>query len=109
MSDHVAHAHGGHDDVAPAPTLANLGFALGIIGLILTATLKLSPVGFLLGALAVVLSLLGLGQAMAQGRYTKTAIAGLFCGALIVVFWMLVRDDITSVAGGRDAWPSWLL
>jgi len=109
MSDHAAHAHGGHEDVVSAPFLANLGFTLGIIGVILTATIKLSPVGFLCGIGAVVFSLLGLGQGIVQGRYLRGAIAGLFCGALVILFWMVVRNDITSVAGGRDAWPSWML
>jgi len=109
MSDHAAHAHAAHDTAEPAPWLANAGFALGIIGVILCATIKLSPVGFLAGAGGLLLSVLGLGQAMAQSRYTKTAIAGLFCGLLVVTFWLIVRHDITSVAGGRDAWPSWIL
>ena len=109
MSDHAAHAHAAPATREPGPFLANAGFALGIVGVLLCATVKLSPVGFLSGSIGLALSVLGFGQAMVQSRYNRTAIAGLFCGILVVVFWLIVRDDITSVAGGRDAWPSWLL
>jgi Flp pilus assembly protein protease CpaA len=109
MAEHAAHAPAAHDSQDPAPWLANAGFALGIIGVILCATIKLSPIGFLAGGGALLLGVLGLGQAIAQARYNRTAIAAMFCGLLVVVFWLIVRHDITSVAGGRDAWPSWIL
>ena len=109
MDHHAAHASGGQDEVGPAPFVANLGFLFGIIAVILTSTIMLSPIGFLAGVCAVALSVVGIPLARVQGRYARGAVAGLFCGALVVVFWLVVRDDITSVAGGRDAWPSWML
>jgi hypothetical protein len=96
------------EEQASAPFLASFGFALGIISVILAATVKLSPLAFMLSLVGIVLCALGFVQGTVQSRPVKVAVAGIFCTLITIIFWLLARGDINSVAGGRDAWPSWL-
>ncbi len=105
MHDHAAPAA---DEREPAPRLAGFGLAAGIIAVLMAATVRLAPAGFLIGIVAVVVSALGFVVATIQTRSPKLAVAGIFCGAFAILFWLLAREDIGAVAGGRDAWPDWL-
>ena len=107
MHDHAAHG----DAIAEAesaPFLANLGFAFGIIAVLFEATIKLAPAAFMVGIAGIVLCGIGFVQGTIQSRPVKGAVAGIFCSLFAILFWLLARDDINSVVGGRDAWPSWL-
>jgi Ca2+/Na+ antiporter len=107
MHDHAAHGDA-VVEMESAPFIANLGFALGIIAVILEATIKLAPAAFMIAIPGIVLCALGFVQGTVQSRPVKGAIAGLFCCLFTIIFWLLARGDINAVAGGRDAWPSWL-
>ncbi len=96
------------EEIASAPFLASFGFALGIISVILAATVKLSPLAFMIALVGIVLCALGFVQGTVQSRPVKVAIAGIFCTLITIIFWLLAREDINVVVGGRDAWPSWL-
>jgi hypothetical protein len=106
------HEHAAHGDVpaetGSAPFLANLGFAFGIVAVLLEATIKLAPAAYVIALVGIVLCGVGFAQGAIQGRRAKGAIAGFFCCLFAILFWLLARDDINAVAGGRDAWPSWL-
>jgi hypothetical protein len=106
MQDHAAEAI--HEPAPPAPALARLGFALGVIALWCAVTLKLSPLGFLVGIPGLVVTVLGGLQSGMQGRSTRLAVAGFACALVGVVFWLLVRGDMTGIIGGRSGWPSWI-
>jgi hypothetical protein len=107
MQEHVVSAEHAEEE-ASAPFLAGFGFALGIIAVILAATIKLAPLAFMLALVGIVLSALGFVQGTVQSRPVKVAVAGIFCTLITIIFWLLAREDINAVAGGRDAWPSWL-
>ncbi len=107
MHEHAAHGDAA-EETGSAPFLANLGFAFGIIAVVFEATIKLAPAAYVVGLVGIVLCGLGFVQGSIQGRPVKVAIAGVFCCGFAVLFWLLARDDINAVAGGRDAWPSWL-
>jgi hypothetical protein len=104
------HAHDAHagEPEADAPVLASIGFALGIVAIILVVTIKLSPVGFMLALVGIVCCVLGIIQGAMTGGFIKGAVAGLFCNGVSIVMWVLLSGSITSIAGGRDAWPSWI-
>jgi|tagenome__1003787_1003787.scaffolds.fasta_scaffold18713014_2 hypothetical protein len=107
MQEHavsVEHA----EETASAPFLASFGFALGIISVIGAATVKLSPLAFMIALVGIVVCALGFVQGTVQSRPVKVAIAGIFCTLLTIIFWLLAREDINVVVGGRDAWPDWL-
>jgi hypothetical protein len=107
MQEHAVSAE--HpEETASAPFLASFGFALGIISVILAATVKLSPLAFMIALVGIVVCALGFVQGTVQSRPVKVAIAGIFCTLITIVFWLLAREDINVVVGGRDAWPSWL-
>jgi|SRR5690349_20395078 hypothetical protein len=106
MQEHAVPAPREH--APPAPGLARFGFALGVVALWGAASLKLAPLGFLVGIPGIVVSVLGGLQSGVQGRSTKLAVAGFVCALVGVVFWLLVRGDITGVVGGRSGWPSWI-
>jgi hypothetical protein len=105
MHDHAAPDAPVHE---PAPRLAGFGLAAGIVAVLFAATVRLAPAGFLLGIVAIVVSALGFVVATIQTRSPKVAVAGVFCGLFPILFWLLAREDIGAVAGGRDAWPDWL-
>jgi hypothetical protein len=107
MQDHAAHGNA-VAETESSPFIANLGFAFGIIAVILEATIKLSPLAFMIAIPGIVLCALGFVQGTIQSRPVKGAIAGIFCCLFTIIFWLLARSDINSVVGGRDAWPSWL-
>ena len=107
MHEHAAHGDAA-EEIGSAPFLANLGFAFGIIAVVFEATIKLAPAAYVIGLVGIVLCAVGFVQGSIQGRPVKVAIAGIFCCAFAVLFGLLARDDINAVAGGRDAWPSWL-
>jgi hypothetical protein len=107
MHDHAAHGTPAAETES-APFLANLGFACGIFAAIFSATIKLAPAAFMVAVVGIVLCALGFVQGAIQSRPIKGAIAGIFCCLFAIIFWLLARDDISSVVGGRDAWPSWL-
>jgi hypothetical protein len=107
MHDHAADGLAEAEPESP-PFIANLGFAFGIIAAILMATIKLAPLAFMIGIAGIVLCALGFVQGAIQARPVKVAVAGIFCSLFAIIFWLLARDDINAVAGGRDAWPSWL-
>ena len=78
MHDHAAHG----DAVVETESftfIANLGFACGIIAVLLEATIKLSPLAFMIAIPGIVLCALGFVQGTIQSRPVKGAIAGLFC------------------------------
>jgi hypothetical protein len=104
------HAHSAEpaEPEAPAPFLASLGFGLGIIALILVVTVKLAPVGFMIAIVASACCILGLVIGVARGGFVKGAYAGIACNAVAIVLWVLMSGDVTSIAGGRSAWPSWI-
>jgi hypothetical protein len=107
MQEHAAPAE--HtDEQASAPFLASFGFALGIFSVIFAATVKLAPLAYMTALVGIVLCALGFVQGTVQSRPVKVAVAGIFCTLITIIFWLLAREDINSVAGGRDAWPSWL-
>ena len=91
-----------------APVLAQIGFALGVVGLIGVVTLKLAPLGFALAVPGLAASVGGGAQAADNLRPPGLALAGIACAGVAILMWLLVRDDITGVVGGRDAWPGWL-
>jgi hypothetical protein len=107
MHDHAADALTA-DETESAPFIASLGFAFGIIAVVLEATIKLAPLAYMIGIAGIILCALGFVQGTVQGRPVKGAIAGIFCSLFAILFWLLARDDINAVVGGRDAWPSWL-
>lgn len=107
MHDHAAHGDAAAE-TGSAPFLANLGFAFGIIAVVFEATIKLAPAAYVVALVGIVLCGLGFVQGGVQGRPVKGAIAGIFCCLFAISFWLLARDDINAVVGGRDAWPSWL-
>ena len=107
MHEHAAHGDAA-EETGSAPFLANLGFAFGVIAVIFEATIKLAPAAYVIGVAGIVMCGVGFVQGSIQGRPVKGAIAGFFCCLFAVLFWLLARDDINAVAGGRDAWPSWL-
>jgi hypothetical protein len=104
------HAHSAEpaEPEAPAPFLASLGFGLGIIGLILVVTIKLAPAGFMIALVGGACCILGLVIGVARGGFIKGAIAGLFCNGVAIILWLLMSGDVTSIAFGRSAWPSWV-
>ena len=91
-----------------APVLAEIGFALGVVGLILVVTFKLAPLGFALAVPGLAASVGGGVPAADTLRPPGLALAGMACAGVAILMWLLVRDDITGVAGGRDFWPGWL-
>lgn len=101
--DHAHHAADTEPATPPAP-FAGFGFGVSIAGLILVLTLKLMPLGFALALLGVVACVLGLALAVPTGRSPKTAVAGLVCAAVAILFWILAHDHYEGVLGGRDAW-----
>ena len=108
--DHAAHGHG-HAHAAPArpaPALANVGFGFGVAALVCTATIKLIPLGFLFALIGVVLCFLGIILAAARSMSAMTAIAGIACCSMTIVFWLLAHNHVQHVLGGPDAW-GWLL
>jgi uncharacterized membrane protein len=107
MQEHAVHAEPA-DEAASAPFLASFGFALGIVSVILAATVKLSPLAFMIALVGIVVCALGFVQGTVQSRPVKVAIAGIFCTLITIIFWLLAREDINVIAGGRDAWPDWL-
>jgi uncharacterized membrane protein len=104
MHEHAAPA----EDTASAPFLASFGFALGIVSVILAATVKLSPLAFMIALVGIVICALGFVQGTVQSRPVKVALAGIFCTLITIIFWLLAREDINVMVGGRDAWPSWI-
>jgi hypothetical protein len=107
MQEHAVPADHAEEQ-ASAPFLANFGFALGIVSVILGATIKLAPLAFMTALVGIVLCALGFVQGTVQSRPVKVAVAGIFCTLITIIFWLLAREDINAVVGGRDAWPSWL-
>lgn len=107
MHEHAAHGDAVEETVS-APFLAKLGFAFGIIAVLFEATIKLAPAAYVIGLVGLVACGIGFVQGAIQARALKVAIAGAFCCGFAVLFWLLARDDINAVVGGRDAWPSWL-
>ena len=107
MHDHAAHGDVAAETESP-PFIANLGFALGVIAVIGAATIKFSPAAYMIAIPGLVLCVLGFVQGVVQSRPFKGAIAGFFCCAFTIIFWLLARSDIHAVVGGRGAWPSWL-
>ncbi len=93
----------------PAPLLANIGFLLGFIGLFMVVTIKLSPLGYGLAVLGIVCSVLGGAQAAMQTRPAKIAIAGFFCALFAISLFLLARHHLHAMAGGRSAWPGFLV
>jgi hypothetical protein len=91
-----------------APLLARAGFALGVLGLIFVVTLKLAPLGFAVAVPGLAASVGGGAQAADNLRPPGLALAGIACAGVAILMWLLVRDDITGLVGGRDAWPGWL-
>lgn len=107
MHEHAAPSTAA-EETESAPFVANLGFACGIFSVIFAATILLAPLAFMVALVGIVLSALGFVQGAVQSRPTKVAIAGVVCNLMAILFWLLAREDISSVVGGRDAWPSWL-
>lgn len=91
-----------------APVLAQLGFALGVLGLLCVVSLKLGPLGFLLAVPGLALSVGGGAQAADNLRPSGLALAGVACAGTAILLWILMRDDVTGIVGGRGAWPGWV-
>jgi hypothetical protein len=105
MSDHAVEVQTAEES---PPLLASLGFFLGMLSVLMVATAKLAPLGYMLALPTIVACLVGFLQGMITNRPAKLAIAGFFCALAAIVLWLLARGDITSVAWGRAAWPSWV-
>ncbi|WP_448625862.1 hypothetical protein [Geodermatophilus sp. URMC 64] len=69
------------------------GFVTGLVGLVL---FWLPWVGFVLGLLGVVLGGVGIAQGRKKGMSTGLAIAGLVCGLIAVIAWLVVVVAVTS-------------
>ena len=108
MAHGHAHSQVSDDHEAHAPFLASLGFALGMIAIILVVTIKLAPAGFMLALVGITCCVIGFIQGTISGGYVKGAIAGFACCAVSIAVWALLSGDVTSIAGGRGAWPSWI-
>jgi hypothetical protein len=78
---------------APGNGLGVAGFVCGLIGLILC---WVPWFGFLLGLVGVVLSGIGIAQGKKKGAPTGLAIAGLVCGILAVLVWIVLVIFVIS-------------
>ena len=72
MHEHAATGDAVSETVS-APFLANLGFAFGIVAVILEATIKLAPAAYVIGLVGIVLCGLGFVQGSIQGEAVRVS------------------------------------
>jgi hypothetical protein len=76
--------------------LATAGFVLGLLGLLGSWIPVLNVVGIILGVLGVILAGIGLAKSKRANAGKGLAIAGIVCGALAVVFAILINAVFVS-------------
>ena len=87
---------------APSNGLGVAGFVTGLIGLVLC---WVPWFGMLLGLVGIVLSGIGISQGKKKGASTGLAIAGLVCGILAVLVWIVLLAYVLSVASQFSTSP----
>ena len=87
---------------APSNGLGVAGFVTGLIGLVLC---WVPWFGMLLGLVGIVLSAIGISQGKKKGASTGLAIAGLVCGILAVLVWIVLLAFVVSVASQFSTSP----
>ncbi|WP_448625863.1 hypothetical protein [Geodermatophilus sp. URMC 64] len=80
---------------APGNGLGVAGFVTGLVGLVLC---WVPWFGMVLGLVGVVLGGIGISQGKKKGAPTGLAIAGLVCGILAVLVWLLLLAFVFSIA-----------
>ena len=81
--------------------LATAGFVLGLLGLLGSWIPVLNIVGIILGVIGVVLAAVGLAKSKKVNAGKGLAIAGLVCGALAVIFAVLINACSSARSRGR--------
>jgi len=92
---------------APVPQqqgngLGVAGFVTGLVGLVLC---WVPWFGMLLGLVGIVLSGIGIAQGKKKGVSIGLAIAGLVCGILAVLVWIVLLAFVVSVASSFSTSP----
>jgi hypothetical protein len=77
---------------------------LGVVGLVLAVLLIFFPIAFILGVLAVIFGAVGLARAnRGQASNRGHALAGLICGALAVIFAVVIAIRIGTFVNANQA------
>jgi hypothetical protein len=87
---------------APSNGIGVGGFVCGLVGLILC---WVPWFGMLLGLVGVVLSGIGISQGKKKGASIGLSIAGLVCGILAVLVWIVLLAFVVSVASQFSTSP----
>ena len=87
---------------APGNGLGVAGFVTGLVGLVLC---WVPWFGMILGLVGVVLGGIGISQGKKKGAPTGLAIAGLVCGVLAVLVWLVLLAVVFSVASSFSTAP----
>jgi hypothetical protein len=87
---------------APGNGLGVAGFVTGLVGLVLC---WVPWFGMILGLVGVVLGGIGISQGKKKGAPTGLAIAGLVCGVLAVLVWLVLLAVVFSVASSFSTSP----
>jgi hypothetical protein len=86
----------------PSNGLGVAGFVTGLVGLVLC---WVPWFGMLLGLVGIVLSGIGIAQGKKKGASIGLAIAGLVCGILAVLVWIVLLAFVVSVASQFSTSP----